>query len=203
MALDSYTGLSTAIGTWATRPYTTAQTDEFILLAEAAFKRRLKGYQRETTDTLTTDANGEAALPSGFAGMLSVYYGTTTDYPLQQVAWGALRVRNPSGTGGIPSAFAISGTKFKVDYLAAGDFTATYKADLTPLSANDTSNWLLALAPDAYLFMCKAMARAFEEEWDAAAGLEAKANGILDELGLQSDLAQFGRATMTIRGATP
>ena len=79
----------------------------------------------------------------------------------------------------------------------------TYAQSLVPLSASNATNWLLALAPDAYLFMVKAQARAFEEEWQTAAGLEAKANGIIDELNLQSDLAQYAHATLVINGPTP
>lgn len=174
-----YTSLSAAISTWATRTYSQAQTDEFIQLAESAFNRRLQGYQRETTTTLTADTNGDIALPADFLGMRSVYDGDDA------------------------YTYNISGSTLNVIDGESRGFTVTYYAKLLPLSATNTSNWLLAAAPDAYLFMCKAQQRAFEEEFQTAAGFEGKALAIIDELSMQNTVAQYGRMSLRVPGATP
>lgn len=177
MAIDSYTGLSAAVQAWAERDYDQTQIDEFIALAEAAFNRRLAGYQREVTTTLTTDASGEVALPSDFIRFVSV-----TD------------------ASGNPLDYAISGSTFSVRSTPhySATLNVTYAAGLEPLSANNETNWLLDTAPDAYLWMVKAQQRAFEESWEVAAGMEAKANAILRELSIQSQASQYGRVGLSM-----
>lgn len=195
-----YSSLTSAISTWATRTYTSAQTDEFIAMAEAAFNRRLRGYQRETKDTLTF-TDGIASIPTGCKRILSLAYSAYA--PLKQVSYEALIVRNPLADSGVPATYAVSGSSLYLDHAISDDLDIVYAATLTALSSSNATNWLIELAPDAYLFMAKAYQRAFEEEWDASAGFEAKALGIIDDLNLESDVAQFGNATLTIRGATP
>ena len=171
-----YAGLKTAINNWSERSYDDTQLDEFIDLAEAAIRRRLVGYQREITTTLTTDADGEVALPSDFLGIRSVYYDTT------------------------PYRWNISGSTL---YVADGEsrtFDVTYYGKLPALSDSNTSNWLLETAPDAYLFMCRAYQSGFDEDPNAAQW-EGRAFGILDELNVQSTVAQYSRTGLRLRQA--
>jgi hypothetical protein len=64
MALDTYANISTAIGTWEERTFTTAETDEFLLLAEAKANRRLaRNWNRQASATVNTDASGYGTLP--------------------------------------------------------------------------------------------------------------------------------------------
>lgn len=177
MALDSYSGLSASLQTWGERTYSQAQIDEFISMAEAAFNRRLLGYQREVTATLTMDADGDVALPTGFLGIRSVYDASD-----------------------VPHRYSISGSSLNVIDGESEAFTVTYFARLTPLTSTETSNWLLAAAPDAYLFMCRALQCAFEED-PRAEVFEARALGIIDELTMQNTVAQYGRAGVTMRVA--
>lgn len=174
MALDTYAGLSASLQTWAERTYTQTQVDEFIAMAEAAFNRRLLGYQREVTTTLATDANGIVALPSGFLGMRSVIQN---DLPFQ---------------------YGISGSSLQITDGASQSFAVTYFAKLAPLSGTNATNWLLDAAPDAYLFMCRALQCAFEEDV-AGQTFEARALGIIDDLTMQNTVAQYARASVTMR----
>lgn len=171
-----YAGLKTAINEWADRGYDDTKLDEFIALAEAAIRRRLIGYRREVTDTLTTDANGEVALPSDFLGIRSIYDGTT------------------------PYQWNISGSTLYVTDGASRAFDVTYFAKLPALSDDNPTNWLLDEAPDAYLFMCRAYQCAFIEDPNAPAW-ESRAFGILDELNVQNTVAQYSRTGYRMRQA--
>lgn len=169
-----FTGLKSAVNAWATREYSDAQLNEFIELAEANIRRRLVGYQREITDTWTTDADGVVALPSDFLGIRSVYFDTT------------------------PYRYNISGSNLTVVDGASRAFDVTYYGKLPALSDSNTTNWLLSAAPDVYLWLTKAQAREFNEEWELAAGLEGKGLSALADLNIQSTVAQYGRTGMVL-----
>lgn len=200
MAITSYSTLTTAIGNWSERTYTADQTDEFIALAEGEFNLILRGYRRETSATIAT-TSGVGSLPSDFLDMASLTHAT---YGLiLPIAWAEIPLRNPTYTGGTPTHYAISGSSLKLNYSFDGSFTATYGQKLVGLSADATSNWLIALAPQAYLFMCLAMQRAYEEDFNASQGFEAKARQIIDEVVLQATVAQYGNARMALPVGSP
>jgi hypothetical protein len=204
MAVSTYSELSTAIATWGTRTYGTSQTDEFILLTENKINRRLgPQYRRETTTTLTTDANGEATLPSDFISMRSVVRDVVGSAPLIPASWRTLISLNTYEEDGDPSNYAISGSTFKVAPIAEDDFVLRYLAKLTALGANNATNWLLTAKPSIYLFYGRAAQAAFEEEFTQAAVFEAKGDEALDDFIAQGVVAQFGTAEMVLEGYTP
>ena len=203
MAISTYAELTAAVNDWSDRAFTTSQTDNFIALAEAQFNRELTHYSRETTTTWTTDSSGEKTLPDDFDGIVSVYVSGIVGGPISQVDWKALRQRNQAGVSGIASAYAVSGTKFKTDIVAADDYVVTYVQTLTALSGDNTTNWLLTAAPDAYLAMCRSKAEAFLGNLPEADAYKGEAFQVLEAVTRHSRLARLGRATMTIRGATP
>lgn len=169
-----FAGLKSAVNTWATRSYSDAQLNEFIELAEARIRRVLTGYQREITTPFPADADGVFAMPSDFLGMRSVYYQDR------------------------PYRYSISGSNVTVLDGAGYTFDVTYYGKLPALSDSNTTNWLLDEAPDVYLWLTKAQCREFNEEWELAAGLEAKGLQALTELNLQSMVAQYSRTGLVL-----
>lgn len=205
MGISTYATLTSAIGTWAERTsLSSSLSDDFIGLAEAAFNRKLgANYRRKTTATINTDVNGEGAIPSDCVNILSLTRNVLGSVPMKQVSWNALIERNPYRTADEAEVFAIKGTTFRVAPITDDDFLAVYMAKLTGLEPTSTTNWLLTLAPDAYLAMSLAMLYAYFQD-DARAGMfEAKANSILDELLSQANVAEFGNAEMTLGMVTP
>lgn len=204
MAVTNYTTLTAAINAWSERAYTSAETDEFIALAESAFNRRLgSNYRRKVTATITTDSSGEATIPSGVIRLESLTRDVLGSVPLTQVAWNALVALNPYAIGDDAQYFAIKGTALKVAPVTEDDFVAVYWAKLTGLSSGNATNWLIDLAPDAYLAMCQSVQRAYEEDFQIAALYEGKANAILDELVSQANVAEYGNTEMVLSMVTP
>jgi len=198
-AFDSYSSLSTAIGSWEERTFTSAETDEFIRLAEAKADRRLRqDFRRRTSATVTTDADGLGTVPSGFVGMTSLTRNLLGSVPLKQVSWDALISRNPYSDADDAMVYAINGTVLRVSPVTADDFICKFSAVLTGLSGSNTTNWLLALAPDYYLFACQAAAAAKFKDYQAAALLQGQADDILDDLVSQGNVAEYGNAEMTL-----
>lgn len=170
-----YDSLKTSIQSWSERDYTDEELDAFIDNAEAQVRRRLVGYQREITTTLTTDADGEVALPADCIAMRSVYYDDE------------------------PYDYSVSGSTLTVEDGASITFDVVYLGKLPALNGTtQTTNWLTDEAPDVYLLLCQAQQRAFEEEYATAAGLEASGLVKLDELGLQNTVAQYGRQGLSL-----
>lgn len=204
MAFDTYANISTALGSWEERTFTSAETDEFLLLVEAKANRRLaRDWNRQATSTITTDSSGYATLPTGFLGMVSLKQDLLGTKPMTQVSWDAIDYLNPDAEADRAVYYAISGTQLRVAPVCEDDFVATFDKKIAALSASNTTNWLLALAPDYYLFGGQAAAAAKFKSYQEAAMLQAQADGILDELVSQSNVAQYGAVETVLQMGTP
>jgi hypothetical protein len=204
MPLDSYSALSAAIGSWEERAFTSADTDEFILLTESKANRRLaRHWARQATETITTDASGYATLPTGFLGLVSLKQDLLGTRPMTQVSWDMIDMINPNADANRALYYAISGTELRVAPVCEDDFIATFDKQVVALSSTNATNWLLALAPDYYLFGGQAAAAAKFKAYQEAAMLQAQADGILDELVNQANVAQLGNAELIMSGVTP
>lgn len=200
MPLSTYADLSTAIGTWEERTFTTAETDEFILLAEANANLRLASdFRRRSSATVNTDASGVGTLPSSFIGMVSLTRDVLGSLPLKQVSHAALIERNPYETSEDAMVFALtSATTLIVSPVTDDNFLAVYSTVVPALTSGNTTNWLLTLAPHYYLFSCQAAAAAKFKAYQEAAMLDGKANAILDQVISQGNLAEYANAEMTL-----
>lgn len=204
MTIATYAELTTAIGTWEKRTFTATETDQFILLTEAKANRKLRqDFRRRTSATINTDASGVGTLPTGFVGMTSIVQDVLGSEPLKQVSWDALITRNPYEDSDDAGVYAIYGTTIRVAPVTDDDFIAIFSSVLTGLSGAATTNWLLTLAPDYYLFGCQAAASAYLKDYNAAAFLQAQADAILDELVSQGNVAEYGNVEMTLDMVTP
>lgn len=196
MSIASYSDLSTAIDDYTERSYSQARKDIFIGNAEAKFNRRITSTYRANGDTtLTTDANGEVTLPSGFVGFRALKRDANGVSPLVGVSYAALLDMNPYAESGEPVFYAVNGTTLKVAPVYQGDFLATYATTLTPLSGTNASNWLLLLAPDVYLMACLAEEKMFTNDYQMADGLYGRALSMLDEVVAQDQVGQFYDST--------
>jgi hypothetical protein len=205
MPFSTYAELTTSIGDWEERTYTTANSDEFIALAEALANRRLaQDYRRRDAATVNTDASGIGTIPTGFVGLTSITQDVLGSLPLKQVSHAAFIERNPYEISDDAQVFALlNATQFVVGPVTDDDFLVKFSELVPALSSGNTTNWLLTLAPDFYVFACKAAAKAKQEDWPSAATLESKALGILDEIVSQGNVAEYGSAEMTLAMVTP
>lgn len=204
MSIAQYSDINTVLNDWEERSFSTAETDDFILLVEARANRRLaRDWNRQATSTVATDASGYGTLPTGFLGLVSIKQDLLGTIPLKQVSWDAIDLLNPNADVDRANWYAISGTQFRVAPVATDDFLLTFDKKVSALTSSNTTNWLLSLAPDYYLFGCKAAAKAKMEDIASAAAYQSLADGILDELVSQSNVAQWGNVEMALPGVTP
>lgn len=200
-AVTSYSTLSTRINDETERSYTQGQLDGFIADAEAEFRLYLgPNFSKETSTTLAF-TSGSATLPTGLVRMLSLAH--TTYGPLKESPIERIRRLRIDGNTTVPAEYCITGTTILTDATYTGNLTLDYEGTLTGLSSGNTTNWLVTYAPTAYVHMCIAYAKLFEEDYEGAAVRQAQAKRILDDLGIQTMVMQRGRAAVTIPGTTP
>src|SRR5262245_1741525 len=155
MAISNYTELQTAVANWLNRSDLTARIPEFIALAEAQMNRRLRVRQMVTRNS-TCAINAEYVnQPSDLLQPIRFTYtvsGALRDLEFlspERAADTKLDLLSPSQ----PIYVSMVGTQFQFLPTPNATFTGelTYYASIPPLATNPT-NWLLTLAPDAYLY---------------------------------------------------
>lgn len=134
-----------------------------IAMAEVDLNRRLRVAEMEVTTTLTTDANGEATLPSDFEIERDLYI---TKYDrLDKTTLQDFNTENPR------KKYVIKGNTL-VTTEADTDIILDYYQSIPSLQANST-NWLLTKDPELYLL--SVMLQAYKREARRLVGPEPEA----------------------------
>lgn len=151
MTLSTYSGLKTAIADHLDRDDLTSQIDDFIDLAEARHRREIR--IREMIQRATVTVSGRyLALPARFVQMDVLRLLTDPVTVLTEVNLHEM-TRQRLATTGKPKFFTVH-EEIEFDRSPDDSYTAEmiYYAYFQALSDSNTSNGLLARAPDAYLY---------------------------------------------------
>ncbi|MBX6322657.1 MAG: hypothetical protein IRY94_12570 [Rhodospirillaceae bacterium] len=156
MGLSTYDELKDAIGAWLARPGDATLTPfvpAFIALAEARLNRRLRLRAMEARATLTL-TGPLTALPADFLEVVSLRLAGGSRETLgyaPPVVLDAIDSRTPAGR---PRVYTLTGDSLRVAPAPGAPCVAelAYLRRLPPLSAQQPTNWLLAAAPDLYLY---------------------------------------------------
>lgn len=161
--IEDYASLRTAVTEYLARDQDTtliARIPTFIQLAEAKFNRQLFVRQMEQRATaLVNLASNEPefiSLPADFQSMRRVRLSSVIGKPALEFRSGAqideyrFETFNVSGR---PRYFTIFGDELEIAPTPDAAYTVemVYRKNIPPLAENDP-NWLLALAPDLYLY---------------------------------------------------
>lgn len=164
MAIANYTNLIAAITNWMDRG-TVLDTyrDDFIALAESRIVRDLKETaELDVNTTLTVDAASKD-LPTDFAGMKYIELNGTAP-PLDYFTPDDINSRYASNQTSKPIAYTIQANKIYFYPSPDTTYTATYTYTAKPDIKTDTTNRLLTLYPDIYLFACLVEAAIFDDD---------------------------------------
>jgi len=161
--IDSYTTLQSIVVEYLARDQDTtliARIPTFIQLFEAKMNRELFVRQMEQRSTaiadITTTEPEFVSLPADFQSMRRVRISSVTGKPALEFR-SALQMdelRFTSGNiAGQPRYFSVFGTEMELLPTPDKNYTIemVYRQNIPALSANST-NWLLTLAPDLYLY---------------------------------------------------
>lgn len=152
MAISTYAELKTSIANWLNRDDLTSVVADFISLAEADMDRAIRHWRMEKRVT--------ASVTSQYTGLVGDYLETI------RISIGGDRVEllsqgemqqwrtNSSDAVGKPRYYAVSDGQLELFPTPDGTYTVEmlYFAQIPSLSDSNTSNWVLAHHPDAYLY---------------------------------------------------
>ncbi|WP_374576114.1 hypothetical protein [Phenylobacterium sp.] len=182
MTLSTYTDLKSAVADWLDRADLTARIPDFIALAEAQMNRSLRLRRMIARSTASLDAEF-TTVPSDFLEVIALTLDdgqVLTPAPPQVLA----ALKAAASATARPRRYAVVGEAFHLHPPpdAAYGVTLTYYAKIPALSASTTTNWVLAEAPDAYLFGALLQAAPYLRDTDAiaiwSAGYDAALAGL-------------------------
>ena len=152
MAITTYAELQTAVGNWLNRTDLTTAIPDFITLAEAKMKRRVRHWRMESRATAETVAGQRTlALPNGYIEMRNLKINATHVDVLEFLP-PSVMYENSSAQGQ-PKYYTVQGDQLVLEPVpdSAYEIEMGYLS-FDVLSDSNTSNWVLTNHPDLYLY---------------------------------------------------
>lgn len=198
---QTYAGLQEAVVRWLQDPTLTSVVPEMIALGERRMSRNLYGPDMEASTSLTL-VDGATVLPSDLMEIRSIY--TEKDgsrFILEQEASATFNDFYSVEVAGWPMRFMVSGSNLYVRPYPDGEYTLTisYKQQLTPLSVDNPTNWLLTQHSDLYLYNTLAVAELFGWNDARAANLKALADELTAEVNKVGRGKRYGNGPLVAR----
>jgi hypothetical protein len=201
MTIQTYSDLQAAIANWIARADLSPNIPDFIALFESAANRRLRLRQQESTATLTP-SSGVAALPADYLAWRRLTWTGQFARELEYVHPSYLHALYPTLPADVPRLFTIEGGNLTVAPRDDTALTFDYFQKIPALSNTTTSNWLLAAAPDLYLFGALAEAHGFVKDAESLALWKSRRDELFDEIE-RLDVKTRGPAGIRVIGPTP
>lgn len=217
MAVTTYSGLVSAVTEWLARDQDStliARIPDFITLCEAKLNRTLLHplmEKRSTASVDTTDDEPEfVSLPSDFQSMRRVRLSSVTGKPrLEFMAQSQLEDYRYSidNVSDQPVYYTIVGDELELAPTPNEDYTLemVYRANLSGISSSNSTNWLIELSPDVYLYGTLLETAAYMQQDDRVGLWAAAFTSALDQLSIHGNRQSFdaGPSTIWLPGVTP
>ena len=213
MAISNYVELQSAVASWLARDDLTLRIPEFITLCEAKLNRNLFVRQMETRSTTSCDTTDDEpefiSLPDDFQTMRRIRLSGVTGKPrlafMTQTQMDDFRF-STDNISGQPVYFSIMGTEMELAPTPNEDFVLemVYRKNIPALASNST-NWLLTIAPDVYLYGALLESAPHIKEDARIAVWAAGLSSALDDLNRLGAMQSFdsGPSSITLPGIVP
>jgi hypothetical protein len=213
MAISTYVELQAAAANWLARDDLTLRIPEFITLAEAKFNRVLFHPRMETRTTLTVNTLLTSPefldLPTDFQTMRMVRLPDEVGKPrlqfMSQTQMDDYRYSRDN-VAGTPVYFTIVGDQIELAPTPNEDMDVEvlYRANIPALASNST-NWLLTMAPDLYLYGTLLEAAPYIQNDERLSVWGSAVSIVIDQLNLLGDRQSFdsGPTTVSLPGVCP
>lgn len=193
MTIATFSELSTEIGEWLDRDDLTPRIPTFIRLVESRLNRLLEDPGMEVSASLTS-SGGSITLPADYGEMVSI--GTPYQTLKQATPADFAAFNNVSAP---PRWYSITEGEIQFAPNAAANITLIYRRRIPGLTSANPTNWLLALAPDAYLWGSLVMASAFLVEDQRAVGWKGLFDEAIAELQVDAQKRRWGAGPIAPR----
>lgn len=155
MAITNYTELKSTIADWLNRDDLTTVIPTFISLAEKQMERSVRHYKMIIRKSAILDTQ-YTSLPADWLETIRVHLTTGDTHRLELVSLDDMvELREKSGnTAGRPRYYAHIGETIESYPTpdSSYDMELMYYQKIIPLGTTVPTNWLLEIAPDAYLY---------------------------------------------------
>lgn len=204
MAITTFAELKAAATDWLARDDAASYGDDAVLMAEGYFNRRLRHRKMVTKEDLTP-TSGVCSLPDDYLKYRRVVEKAALRRPLEHISDDGADELYPSRVSGPACHFAIIGDTLETYPLATNDIELTYYQEIPALSESNSSNWLLAKAPNLYLRATQVQLLTLINEMESARFVTTlrMAEGMIDELNEEAEMAEYAGAVIRPTAVTP
>jgi hypothetical protein len=196
MAISTFDELKLSVAGWLNRSDLTDVIPDFIALAEAEIKRRVRRKKVRATLSISSET---LTLPTDASDLVHIVLVSSTasrDVPLKIVGPDQLAEARArcGGVAGRPTHASV----FNNQLIFAPEPDDTYTADvmyyekLRALSATQTTNTTLTEAPDVYLYGTLKEAAPYLEDDDRIATWESRFEKAVTQLDIARDREEYG-----------
>lgn len=195
--ITSFATLKTEVAAWLNKTNLTTAIPGFVQIAEANIRRDLEVRTQELTASGTL--TGETlAFPSRFASLRRLTVGGHRYEYLTPEKYQDKDDQDSSGRW-----YTIIGESFYILNGTSGDeYTLVYTEWFTSLSADEDTNWVLANAPDVYLWGSCLAGAIFLKDTNGAAGYKALYDSAVQSLLVKERDAKWSGVPLVIRPET-
>ena len=211
MSISNYTELQSAVASWLARDDLTSRIPEFITLSEAKLNRELFCRQMEQRSSTDVDINSDdpeyVSLPDDFQSMRRIRLSSVSGKPRLEFLSGASMDEFRQGRADVPGRpiyFTITGDEIEIAPTPDEAYTIemVYRRYI-PALAENTTNWLLTLAPDVYLYGALLEAEPYMKNDARITTWLAGFSSAIDGLNRLSLTSTFNAGPMTMRTSGP
>lgn len=204
MALTTWTELKAAVADWLGRTdLTTPIADDYIPLAEAEIKRRVRRMTESTTIYISA-ANMDG--PTDMAEPISLHLDTgspSLDVPLKLCSPAMLaevRARNDD-VAGRPTHYAFydEQLQFAPSPDQSYDGILVYYQQITALGSGNATNTVLTQAPDAYLYGALLASARYLEHDERVPQWQAAFDAAIEQLNTVAERESYAGSVTDVR----
>ena len=202
MALDSFANLKLSIADWLNRDDLTAVIPDFIKLAETQLNREIRHYKMHNKATANIETQ-YSATPTDWLQSVRFHLNDTSKTLLKQTSAEEIaKLRDDADDSkGKPQYYAHVGDLIEVfttpDQNYEGELL--YYQKIETLSDTNTSNWLLQMSPDAYLYGSLLQASPYLQADERMAVWGATYQGIINSINGESDNTRHSASNLQLR----
>jgi hypothetical protein len=154
MAITTYSELKSSVADWLNRDDLTSVIPDFITLSESQYNRSIRHRNMIVRSRASIDAR-YSATPPDWIQTVQLILLTNPVQPLNFITNEEINKRRAASSAvGRPNSFTHVGTEIAVypapDSTYEGELV--YYGKIPALSDSNTTNWLLDLSPDIYLY---------------------------------------------------
>ena len=202
MGLSTFSELKASVADWLNRSDLTNVIPDFILLAETQLNREIRHYKMHNKATANIETQ-YSATPTDWLQSVRFHLNDSSKTLLKQTSPEEIaKLRDEAdNTSGKPQYYSHIGDLIEVypspDQNYEGELL--YYQKIETLSDTNTTNWLLQMSPDAYLYGSLLQASPYLQNDERMAVWGTTYQGIINSINGESDNTRHSASNLQLR----